>query len=53
MNNRIKIVLKMKKSVFLLMFLCVAISGFAQTNYLNESEEDFAKRMKWFTDARY
>ena len=43
----------MKKIILLLTLFFVALSGIAQTNYLNESHEDFAKRMKWFTDSKY
>ncbi len=43
----------MKKIILLLTLFFVALSGIAQTNYLNESDEDFAKRMKWFTDSKY
>ncbi len=45
----------MKKYLVLIVLLLSTISGFSQekTNYLKESEEEFSKRMQWFTDAKY
>jgi alpha-L-fucosidase len=42
------------KNVFIAFFLLIStVSANCQTNYLAESSQDFAQRMKWFTDAQY
>ncbi|NJN25859.1 MAG: hypothetical protein HC819_07780 [Cyclobacteriaceae bacterium] len=43
----------MKTYTLLFILFIGALTSQAQTNYLNESKEDFAERMKWFTDAKY
>ncbi|HZK95526.1 MAG TPA: alpha-L-fucosidase [Prolixibacteraceae bacterium] len=43
----------MRKCILLFVFLLQILSGYCQQNYLKESEADFTKRMKWFTDAKY
>ena len=43
----------MKTYILLFTLLFGTLTNFAQPNYLNESEADMAKRMKWFTDAKY
>ncbi len=43
----------MKNYILLITLLLGTFSGFAQVNYLEESEADFARRMEWFTDAEY
>jgi alpha-L-fucosidase len=45
------------KTKFLLLILSVVLNVFTQdqtkTDYLNESKQDFNKRMQWFVDAKY
>lgn len=43
----------MKKSFVLIMLLFSVLAGNCQKNYLNESNNEFEKRMKWFLDAKY
>jgi len=44
---------KMKTYILLFILSMGTLSGVAQKDFLNESEADFSKRMKWFTDAKY
>jgi len=43
----------MKKSIVLIVLLLSVLAAYCQKNYLNESKQDFAERMKWFLDAKY
>jgi alpha-L-fucosidase len=43
----------MKTHILIFILSLGTLSGVAQKDFLNESEADFAKRMKWFTDAKY
>ncbi len=45
----------MKRMNYILFFslLLATTNGFAQINYLIESEADMAERMRWFTDSKY
>jgi alpha-L-fucosidase len=43
----------MKNCILLIALLLSSAAGFGQKNYLDESEADFAQRMKWFTDSKY
>lgn len=43
----------MKSYILIFALLLTATVCFCQKNYLEESEADFAQRMKWFTDAKY
>ncbi|MCG8308357.1 MAG: alpha-L-fucosidase [Cytophagales bacterium] len=42
----------MKRILAILLVFC-SLSLTAQIDYVNESREDYLKRMKWFKDARY
>ncbi|WP_372772280.1 alpha-L-fucosidase [Mangrovibacterium sp.] len=43
----------MKKLILALVLFISAFSAQSQKNYLEESNEDFSRRMKWFTDSEY
>ena len=44
----------MKKTILILMVLCLAGQfSFAQNKIWDETEEEKASRMKWWTDARF
>ena len=43
---------QMKRILAILLVFC-SLSLTAQIDYVNESREDYLKRMKWFKDARY
>jgi alpha-L-fucosidase len=43
----------MKNLILALVLFISAFSAQAQINYLEESKEDFANRMEWFTNAKY
>lgn len=43
----------MKNPLLAFVLLLITITANGQKNYLEESNEDFAQRMKWFTDAKY
>ena len=43
----------MKNTIILITFLFSTLTGYCQKNYLNESTQEFSKRMDWFLDAKY
>ncbi|WP_372650754.1 alpha-L-fucosidase, partial [Draconibacterium sp.] len=43
----------MKYLILVFVLFVTVVSANCQVNYLEESTEDFEKRMKWFTDAKY
>jgi len=43
----------MKNYILLIALVFITIAGTGQINYLEESETDFAQRMKWLTDSKY
>jgi alpha-L-fucosidase len=43
----------MKTNFISIILLLATLSSFSQVNYLEESDSDFKKRMKWFTDSKY
>lgn len=43
----------MKKLILVVVVLIATISANCQVNYIEESKEDFADRMSWFTEAKY
>ncbi len=43
----------MKNVIIAFILLISAVSANCQINYLEESKEDFADRMEWFTNAKY
>ncbi len=43
----------MKHLISTFILFVMAVSATCQVNYLEESPDDFAQRMKWFTDAKY
>ena len=43
----------MKNLLLVFVLLLSTTTANCQNNYLEESNEDFAERMKWFTDAKY
>ena len=43
----------MKKYLIIPILVMNVSITFSQTNYLNETSEDYTNRMQWFTDAKY
>lgn len=45
--------MKIKNLLLIFVLLLGTTTANCQKNYLEESKEDYAQRMKWFTDAKY